>query len=299
MELYMARSCICGAAWAIIVWRMIAGGSFVCGQDSNCGIQPHAETQRVLELLVAATMDRLDRQKYYRIMFELDQLSIADGPELVRQTILYDVTHKPPFPVWILTFQLKVGVRDWMTAIAPLLYCDNTAIRDTARKFLGILFVPRPSMSRFDVSDFSDLFISTGPFHMLDPRIATPLRRALFEAVPGTVFLLYADRDAAGDEIRPYYRKWRVIDNALFEKHWLGGIPGGRVDQATADVMRELAASKYWWSRLFVAEIMVQNKEFRDPELVKQLEQDENELVRNSIASLSKPDPLRITPVDQ
>ena len=71
------------------------------------------------------------------------------------------------------------------------------------------------------------------------------------------------------------------------------------MDAETATAIRELAESKFWWSRVFAAEIMVQNKEFRDEELIKRLLEDENKLVRQSAASIGKPDPLRFAEVDR
>jgi hypothetical protein len=182
--------------------------------------------------------------------------------------------------------------------IAPLLYCDSRSIREEAQRILRLLVrLQRGDRGELDLSHWR---------HFVKPEIAKPLTRAIFETQPVASFFFFSGEwtqpgtpEVARSDIIPYRRKLRVIDNALYEKTWLGGIPGGRVDQPTAGVLRELAASNYWWPRLFVAEIMVQNKEFRDPDLIKQLAQDENELVRNSIASLSIPDPLRITPVDK
>jgi hypothetical protein len=150
-----------------------------------------------------------------------------------------------------------------------------------------------------DLSHFRDHIL--GSFQKAST--AAPLKRALFETIPAEAFFFYSGEWSIGEvdrnDIVPYRRKWRIVDNALFDKRWLGGISGGKLDLATATTLRDLATSKYWWSRMFVAEVMVQHKEFRDADLIQRLKTDENELVRNSITSLESADPLRVSPVDQ
>ena len=99
--------------------------------------------------------------------------------------------------------------------------------------------------------------------------------------------------------MRCWRRMERFIADALYEKTDLGGIPEGHVDPATATVVRKLAESKHWWARMFAAEIMVQNKEFRDDELVARLLKDDNKLVRQSVAAIDTPDPVRFAKVDR
>jgi hypothetical protein len=270
-------------------------------EDSGYVIGPMANAQRLFGELINpdkdATLDDVRKK--------VDALrKLGDDAFLVRQAVFYEATMRPRPEgfdkgwAYVVLARELVPIGSYPAAVADLLYAPEEAVRKEARYVFQCALGQKPQYDVLDLSRFRDYIV--GVYQKQE--IAYPLKRALFETVPMEAFFLFtceSPLEIKKDLVIDYRRKWRVIDDALFEKRWLGGIPGGRVDQATADAMRELAASKYWWSRLFVAEIMVQNKEFRDPELVKQLEQDENELVRNSIASLTKPDPLRITPVDQ
>jgi hypothetical protein len=195
------------------------------------------------------------------------------------------------------TYLLKyVGVPEshYAVGLSPLLYCDDATTRKYAWELYPLAFGRRCSNGQPDLSHFRDYV--TGNYQK--PEIATPLKRALFETTPRAAFIMYV-RAEARDEAIPLLRKERTISNALYEKRSLGGIPGGKIDDATAGALRDLGRSKYWWSRLYAAEIMVQNKEFRDAELIERLLQDENGLVRQSASSIRKADPLRRTPADK
>lgn len=271
-------------------------------QETRCGIVRHPETLRLFDAFFAAEEDT---PQYWKVLSELGRLAKSDPRRFVKQTILYDLEQKKMWATWYLIWMTRVKNSDVMEALAPLLYCEDEGIRESASRMLPAAFFL--ARNEKDVLELSEL-------REFPRQVRMPLIRALFELRPVDGFFYFtgeqsdrpdlqgvgnAEREIDPNDVVRYRTLLRTVDNALYRKKWLDGIPGGKVDPPTRDALRELAGSKYWWSRLFVAEIMVQNKEFRDPELVKQLEQDENELVRNSIASLTKPDPLRITPVDQ
>lgn len=266
-------------------------------QMDNCVIMPHMETQLLLREI---RRTEFGTPQYWEKFTELDKIAVADGPRFVRQLILHEVTENTIEPLAFLAYEFRVTRTDIAEGIATLIYCDNEHIRSTAREiFQSLLREQRDAHRPFelDLSDWS-------PFES-KPEIAKPLTRALFEIFPVNGFYAYArelyllqpERDRR--EIRRHLQNMRIADNALFQKNWLGGIPGGKVDSQTLTALRELSQSKYWWSRLFVAEIMVQNKEFRDSEIIERLANDPNDLVRGSIASLTNPDPLRFTGVDR
>lgn len=261
-------------------------------------IEPHVQTQRLLaEVLRPAP--NVDEAQLRRKLEELTALIRTDVPRFVQQSVLYEANERgkrEPFSTGFTSglFQnAGIDERDFPDAISTLLYCNDEHIRKEAWKLLRRSITRECVNGQPDLSHFRDHVI--GQFQK--PAIAQPLRRAIFESVPSAAFLLFHS-GAERTEWIPYRHKERIVSNALYEKQWLGGIPGGKVNAETAATLRDLAASKYWWARMFVAEIMVQNKEFRDADVIKRLLEDENELVRNSVASIEKPDPLRAAKVD-
>jgi hypothetical protein len=242
-----------------------------------------------------------DQARQLRLLDEFITLAREDGPRLVQQCILGEVqkNYGGDLGSYLLLVQAGITEGDYAVALSTLFYCDDATVRGQARKLFPRITGCGCVDGYPDLSHVRDHI--TGGYQK--SAVATPLKRALFEALPSASFFLfsgaYFTAEIERDEIIPYRRKQRLVDNALYEKKWLGGIPGGKVDEVTTRALRELAASKYWWSRMFVAELMVQHKEFRDADTIKKLRDDENELVRNSIASIETPDPLRATPVDQ
>jgi hypothetical protein len=215
----------------------------------------------------------------------------------VQQSILYQLTNRrdgQEVDAFAILNEARIARGSLAVAVAPLLYCGNAEIRRAARKLFPQAIGCGCRDGQPDFSHFRDHVMGA---HQR-PAIATPLKRALFETAPNSAFIFFASEAERSDHV-PYLRKERIISNALYEKHPLGGIPAGNVDGATAGALRDLAMSQYWWSRMFVAEIMTQNKEFRDAEVIKRLREDENELVRHSIAAIDRPDSLRAAHVDQ
>jgi hypothetical protein len=270
-------------------------------EDSRCGIQPDEKTQRLLTDVFRPPPDA-DEKELQRKMEQLIQLTRSDMPGLLRQVVLYETVQKErgqPFG-YGLSYTLfdvsraNIAPEGYPDAISVFLYCADAGVRKEAWKLFA------RGLKRYpDLSHLRDHV--TGGYQQ--QAFAEPLKRAIFEAAPTAAFFFYSGewraREVERDEIIHYRRKWRTVDNALFEKKTLGGLSGGKVNEETATALRELAESKHWWSRLFVAEMMVQNKEFRDPDVIERLKKDDNELVRHSVASLENPDPLRATPVDK
>jgi hypothetical protein len=261
-------------------------------------IEPHAQTQRLLTEYFRSSR-KSDPAEHWRRFDELDRLAREDYARFVQQGILAHVKHDlgGDLGVYVLFEQVGTTEGAYMVALSTLLYSDDARLRREAWDLFPRTLEARSLRGRCangqpDVSDFRTYV--TGPYQK--PEIATPLKRAIFEKMPSAAFLMYVTSEGR-DEGIAYLRKERVIDDALFEKR-IGGLPGGKVDEKTAATLRELGQDEHWWARMFAAETMVQHKEFRDAELIAKLLNDENELVRESVASIENPDPLRASPVD-
>ena len=283
---------------------LLVCASFSCvlrtarSEEPQFPVQPHPETQELIEQWLA-TANKAEAADHYALLARLQPIAQKDYGRFARQ-IVYFVAHLQgeervrATVVCRLFLFCMVPDGEVAAALGPYLYSNHTG----ARQVVWRLFPFSIGRSRrSDHPDFSHIrdYI-TGDFQKEET--ATPLKRAIFETAPNAAFLLFHS-EAQPDELISFRRKERVIDNALYEKRQLGGLPGGMIEEETVATIRELGKSKYWWARMFAAEIMVQNKEFRDAELLKNLAEDENELVRQSVASIDNPDPLRHGKVDQ
>jgi hypothetical protein len=65
----------------------------------------------------------------------------------------------------------------------------------------------------------------------------------------------------------------------------------GRDDEREKGDLRQLARSRHWWIRLYVAELMCRHQNLRVPDLIEQLKRDENDLVRARIEAVRQDQP--------
>jgi hypothetical protein len=198
-------------------------------------------------------------------------------------------------------------------AVGSYAYDPNEMLREEARILLRSAMRESQYQGYCDFSHFVDAINS----QFQESSLTQPLTRFLFETSPNPAFLIFVHEAPSLEEF-DLRRAERTISNAIFELDWAtkrrayvrhaksrGLLPkdtpdssSWSIDESTARTRLELAQSKYWWARLFIAETMVQHKELRDKVLLEAFEKDESELVRRSVASIRNPDPLRVTKVD-
>ena len=80
----------------------------------------------------------------------------------------------------------------------------------------------------------------------------------------------------------------REISNTLW-KHDHQLLEPTKVDPTAASELKKLADSKWWWARLYVAEIMKHHPGFRNEDVIEKLKKDENGLVRETVDFNRKP----------
>lgn len=73
-----------------------------------------------------------------------------------------------------------------------------------------------------------------------------------------------------------------VVSNAIWLKEHNFGEEFAKVRSEAQEQLRQLAEHDQWWARLYVAEIMGRHFSLRLPEVLDQLSDDENELVRRA-----------------
>ena len=299
--------------------RPLAIGMVICafaltatGREKDHPIEAHPETQVILAKWVQ-TANRDQAEEHYVLLASMQPLAAKDYRRFVEQ-VMYFVDHmeqreKPRAGiVRSVLYLCLVPHGEVAAALSGHLYSDHAEVRKEAWKlFPSILGSGLPDASP-DLSHIRDRV--TGDRQQED--VATPLKRAIFEVAPHQAFRLFLAEAERMEGIR-LMRAQRTMDNALFERnivtHERGylisakerGHPDGalpvpppwKLDETTIAALRELATSKHWWARMFASEFMYHNKEFRVEELIEKLEQDENDLVRQSAASIKTPDPLR------
>jgi hypothetical protein len=287
----------------ICAWALAA---HCAGAKEHPGvIERHEETQRLMAECMAAAQgldaslsDRNDVREltFHRKLNELMALARLNGPRFIQQVLLLesrkDWGELSPAMAF-LREDAQLSANDFAAALAPLLYCDDESIRKRAREWFPRVFGRGCPYGHPNMSHLADCVKGKH----LNPQIAMPLQRALFEVDSNGAFLFF-HTTAKPQEFISLRRAERTIANVLYEKQYLGGLSERTIDTETAQIVRELAESDYWWARLFIAELMVQNREFRQVDLIATLREDENPLVRQSVGSIDEPDSLRMTPVD-
>jgi hypothetical protein len=257
---------------------------------------PNIEIQELINKWVT-TADVHQVNEHYCLLANLNVVAARNYPNFAQQ-INYFVYHHLDVnalnAVHLYAF-CSVGDKNIAEGLGPFLYSRDHKLRKLVQQQFP--FTSCRANGPYNYPDYAHLreFVITK-----QPRdeLSKPLKRMMFEYAPNAAFLLFHSEADGQDKLR-WRRVERAIANARYQKQQLGGISGGKVDFEDLTVIRELADSDFWWARMFASEIMVQNKEFRDQDIIKRLREDENELVRNSIASLENPDPLRATPVDR
>ncbi|MFN0017798.1 MAG: hypothetical protein ACKVP0_06030 [Pirellulaceae bacterium] len=263
--------------------------------DEGPMIVAHKETQSAIQgCLVSA---KSGEAEHWAKVGTVVAIAKKDPRRFVQQIVYFNSRIDDPMlsgVVLRLIVWSGVSESEIAESLAPYLYTDDDKIRTQARSTTNLAVGRGCKGGHPDLSHFRD--------HMREeaskPEVATPLRRWVFERNPNAAFLVF-HLDAKSDELISLRRLERTVSNMLYEKQSLGGIEGGRVDDATLAVMQKLVTSKYWWSRLFASEIMVQHREFRDSKLIDILKSDSHELVKKSIQSIGKPDRLRASKVDE
>ncbi len=259
-------------------------------------IRPHAETQDLILKLMSPADDGDPTTRWLAIE-RLQLLAADDNQKFVEQVAFY-VAHMKEKVLGSVVYRIfgycLISNDTWFQVMSRYAYCENEQLRKDARRTLRGM----PSGNYQNYQDLGYLAPVVRNEQVGDD-VAGSAKRWIFETAPNSAFLLFIS-EAKGQENSRMRRLERVISNAQFDKMYMGGIEGngGLITKETQDAVRELAKSPHWWARFFVAETMVQNYEFRLDDVIATLAEDPDPLVKQSIGSLKKPDPLRASRVD-
>lgn len=282
-----------GVVWAVVLLRC---GAAPAAESDAFPIGADAELQRRLDDLVrSADADEAGEEGHFRKLAQLTAAAKANKRHFVQQVVHYTYYMEDKLlapAVYRLFIWVQVDAGELAESLAPYLYCPHAGLRTHVRRLFPFALLH----DRRTCTDYSSMrHLVSGSYQR--PEISVPLKRMMFEFDPNAAFLLlHTESKEAMIEMR---RHERTIANALYQKRQLGGLDGGKIDGNTADAIRTLSESKYWWARLFSAEIMAQNKEFRITSAIERLLQDEDVLVQESVKSIKSSDPMRAIPADK
>lgn len=241
-------------------------------------------------------LEQLTNDDFARNLAQVLADSNKDPIRFIDQ-VMYFTCHVEPVLAtgpYRLLLWAEVSQHDCARALGKHLYSHDARLRNEVRELFPFAnFAGRRRDCLPDYSGFGSL-IREGRG---TAEVTEPLTRMMFEVSPSAAFLFF--HTEAKREIVSYRRLERIVSNALYEKQYLGGIAGGKCDGVTADALRQLAVSKHWWSRLFVSETMVQNKELRDSEVLGRLAKDDHKLISQSARSVAEPGDLRASKVER
>jgi hypothetical protein len=290
--------------FAVGMW-FCALAATACGQDTDFPIQPHAESQMLIEKWATLTAQP---EEHFALLARLFPLAGDDYRRFVQQ-VAYFIHNQQKneqgglraMAAGTLLEFCRIPRGKVVIALAPYLYGNHAQLRKLAWQMFMRSLGEAPE---YGYGDLSHIVLAV---KSNDEEIAAPLKRAIFEVAPNAAFRLFF-RQGAGMEPSKLLRAEHTLDIALFELNMnkgrrirsaQKGAPKKdppqpwKLDEESIAALRDLATSEHWWARMFASEFMYHNKDFRLEELIEKLEQDENNLVRQSAASITTPDPLR------
>ena len=278
---------------AAVSW--ICAASFASGGEVP--IMPDAATQAQIERWMGTARPGT-RDEHFRVLGELSERAHGKPREFVRQVVYYTyhLDDQMLVPVVYRLFKYcDISEADMAVALSDLLYHEDVQLRGQAWRLWPFVLGRGSQFGTVNLSPLRDVITGKG-----SPDEATRLSlcRAAFESSPNAAFLLF-HLEVQGKELVEMRRMERAISNDLHAKRYLGGLTNGEPTAESKAAIATLGKSEKWWARMFVSEIMVQNREFRDAELVRTLKADGHELVRRSAASLDADDGLRASKVDK
>ena len=102
----------------------------------------------------------------------------------------------------------------------------------------------------------------------------------MYESDPGAALLFLARaHSSAPDVLKPILWAEHVVADSVWRQEH-GFLGADQVDPDALKELQKLSKHEYWWSRLYVAQMMRKHPAFRRRETIVALKQDKHPLVR-------------------
>lgn len=279
-------------------------------EKSDPAIQ--AQIQKLLDALQKPGVEPRSDIDVCRELQTLKKLN-PDKDKLVKQLAIFVVTTSPeetqksPEETHVLILNemlhaLDLPPRIPIRVLAPYLDTDNRQLRDSVRLWFGFHDSAgtgsngAPPIRPVNYQDYLQ-YVEWKVTHKQD--VPAPFIKYIFERSPGRALLVFAFANSVGDvtkrrlqdiskEMQARLSQRReielaehIISNAIWlDKH--GYIVRFQKALPEANEAFGTLVQGEWWARLYVAHIMRQYPKLRNNDLLRQLAEDENELVREA-----------------
>jgi len=221
---------------------------------------PQSEKMRAVGTLRTVAKDD---EGFFRELFYYYVQNAHSNEEAERRQLavlrLVDMLHVSPFAVAETT--------------VPYLDSENATLVRIAQSFLRSV----ESLPVSGIKNYSYYY----PF--LRPEPVLPLVRRMYRQAPGTALITLAKTyEVPHCRFRRVIWAEHVIANAIWERQH-GFVVKEPVHAEAVAEAGKLSQDGTWWVRLYVAEILRQHPQFRRPEIVARLVDDEHTLVRETM----------------
>lgn len=219
---------------------------------------------------------------------KLDRLLAMDGPD--RKVVVGQVLHfaargerdeKTSGVVGAVVRRLAESKDVLVAAVVPHLDNSDEGVRKAARGVLAEL-EDRSASRPADLSVYYGLIeaaIRAGEL----PQASLVMH--LYETDPGQALLLMmrAHQLRKPEELRPILWAEHTVSDLLWQRRF-GFVERTATTPAARAEIATMSNSRHWWARLYAAEMIGRHPELGDAAMAKRLGEDEDELVRQSMA---------------
>lgn len=209
---------------------------------------------------------------------QLTSLRTMAGENLVPQLIYYKLNAKDVvegMALHIIVRELEISDIDLVLGITPYLGTNDAKLRRLLEELLDGIEKPRERDR--------DYKAHRNVIEASKDRPPLALIQHMYEKSPGTALItLQRVYLRKSEKITPIIWAEHVVSDVLWKKENRFLKPETDIPVAL-EQLDILSRHEAWWVRLYVAETLRQNPEFRTPELVERLENDEHELVREEL----------------
>lgn len=250
--------------------------------DDQVVIDPDPAIQAAIATVLNASTGEQQREG-------LDRLIELDSPShqrLVRQLVCFASrakNTKDAMVLGVIIRRLDIPDVAVVRALTPYLETTDLALAKSVRNILGGL-EKRAAGRRPDFSHYRQIIAD----HLrAGEELPDGLIRYMYDADPGVALLtlMRAHQLREPEGLKAILWAEHAVSDVLWKQRH-GFLKRDEIEPPAAQELAKLSSHKEWWVRLYAAEIMRQHPEFRQQELIDELNCDGHELVRGAAANI-------------
>jgi len=272
------KVCLC------MTFFLLALPVFLFGEkDLKPGIDTIVPDPKIQSMINNYTYNIATDEDFRKALEEFKGIGGENYEKLIPQILYYTSkaksTREGMMPATLFE-QLKINDFQSINAIMPYLGTKDNELKEQLYNFLGGI-----DGTQFRVYDFSlyNHLILKQKLKNLDP--PHDLIAYMYQRSPGTAVISIQKvyhNDPNAMNWKPIYWAEHLVSDVLWKQKW-GFLQENEVEQAALDALDVLSQHKGWWARLYVANILKQEPEFRTEKMVERLKADKHHRVRRMI----------------